>query len=249
MLLEIEIIDNLMAKGSQNFKYAEKHSGSIDAGLFGGWRIQTLNFLKEKLEDNNPYIEEFEKNIIDLDRDSIKRGLGVLNSLKEDFKSGNIAIKKARTKEISNFELVKLVCERFHLVVKQLQDRYGNRATISVEDEYDVQDLFHSLLRINFDDIRPEEWTPSYAGKCSRMDFLLPQEKIVIEIKKTRLGLGGKELGSQLIEDIGRYEKHPNCDMLICFVYDPKGIIINPRGIENDLRKSEKLSVEVFIRP
>ena len=37
-----------------------------------------------------------------------------------------------------------------------------------------------------FDDIRAEEWTPSYAGKCARVDFLLKNEKIVIEVKKTR---------------------------------------------------------------
>ena len=43
-----------------------------------------------------------------------------------------------------------------------------------MEDEYDVQDLFHALLTIYFEDIRKEEWSPSYAGGASRMDFLLP---------------------------------------------------------------------------
>ncbi len=37
---------------------------------------------------------------------------------------------------------------------------------------------------------------------------------------------------------------------LVCFVYDPEGIISNPRGIENDLRRSDgDLYVEVIIRP
>jgi hypothetical protein len=34
-----------------------------------------------------------------------------------------------------------------------------------LKDEYDVQDLLYALLRIFFDDVRPEEWTPSFAGK------------------------------------------------------------------------------------
>ena len=62
--------------------------------------------------------------------------------------------------------------------------------TLDVQDEYDVQDLFHALLHIHFEDIRPEEWAPSFAGASSRMDFLLKQEQIIIEIKKnpTRTG-------------------------------------------------------------
>lgn len=82
------------------------------------------------------------------------------------------------------------------------------------------------------------------------MDFLLKQEQTVIEIKKARKGLGAKELGSQLIEDIERYKAHPNCDILICFAYDPDGRIANPRGIESDLNRTENgLAVEVLIRP
>jgi hypothetical protein len=86
-------------------------------------------------------------------------------------------------------------CERFHLVARQMRSRHDNRATLDVEDEYDTQDLLHALLQLRFDDIRPEEWTPSYAGGSSRMDFLLKQEKIVIEVKKTRKGLAAKEVG------------------------------------------------------
>jgi len=53
------------------------------------------------------------------------------------------------------------------------------------------------LLKIYFDDIRTEEWTPSRAGKASRMDFLLKKEKCVIEVKKTRKTLKGKEVGDE----------------------------------------------------
>jgi hypothetical protein len=82
------------------------------------------------------------------------------------------------------------------------------------------------------------------------MDFLLKQEQIVIETKKTRAAFSAKELGTQLIEDIARYESHPDCDTLVCFVYDPDGRISNPRGIENDLRRTEgNVKVEIWIRP
>lgn len=152
---------------------------------------------------------------------------------------------------ISKEEFIPKLLNSFHNVAKQLNNRYNNRDTLTIKDEYDVQDLLNSLLWIEFDDIRPEEYTPSYAGSSTRMDFLLKKEKTVIEIKKTRDGLRDKEVGDQLILDSQHYKSHPDCKKLICFVYDPENKILNPRGLESDLNKlsSEDLNVEVYIRP
>ncbi|WP_354352936.1 hypothetical protein [Variovorax boronicumulans] len=91
------------------------------------------------------------------------------------------------------------------------------------------------------------QWT-SYAGGASRVDFLLPEIEAVVEVKKSRSGLSARELGAQLIVDIVKYERHPNCRTLFCFVYDPDGRIANPRGIENDLNaKQDELTVRVLI--
>lgn len=146
--------------------------------------------------------------------------------------------------------VIKNICNRFCQVVRQFRERHGGKPTIDVEDEYDVQYILKPLLALYFNDIRSEEWSPSYAGSASRIDFLLKQEKIAIEVKKTRKGLSAKELGEQLMIDIEKYTSHPNCDTLICFVYDPEGKISNPFGIENDLnRNSGKIKVIVIITP
>ncbi|RHD30334.1 hypothetical protein DW803_05230 [Bacteroides ovatus] len=145
---------------------------------------------------------------------------------------------------------VQNICNRFHQISRQLKQRHANRSTIEIVDEYDVQDLLHALLRLHFDDVRAEEWTPTYAGAASRMDFLLKKEKIVIEVKKTRNNLGAKEVGEQLMIDIERYTAHPDCDTLICFVYDPEGRVANPVGIERDLnRETDALKVMTIITP
>ena len=82
------------------------------------------------------------------------------------------------------------------------------------------------------------------------MDFLLKDEKIAIEVKMTRQGLKDKELAEQLIIDIANYKQHKNCKVLYCFVYNPEGLIRNPRGIEMDLQKLDKsYPVKMFIRP
>lgn len=100
-----------------------------------------------------------------------------------------------------------------------------------------------------FDDVRAEEWTPSYAGKSARMDFLLKKESVVIEVKKTRQGLADKEIGDQLIVDVDRYKTHPDCKRLICFVYDPEGRIGNPDGMMKDLNEQHAGFAEVIIEP
>jgi hypothetical protein len=154
----------------------------------------------------------------------------------------------ASHRSYGQFDPILHLCFRFHEVVKQLRIRHANRATVEIQDEYDVQDLMHALLRIFFEDVRDEEWTPRYAGGSSRMDFLLPDEETVLEVKKTRNGLGSKEIGEQLIIDIAKYQQHPKCKRLICFVYDPDARISNPRGLEKDLSKMhESLRVEVLI--
>jgi hypothetical protein len=146
--------------------------------------------------------------------------------------------------------LLDTIVEKFHLVARQLRRRHDDRPTLDIKDEYDTQDLLHALLRIYFEDIRPEEWSPSYAGASSRSDFLLKGRQIVIEVKKTRSNLKTKQLGEQLIIDIARYKAHPDCSLLYCFVYDPDGYLNNPQGIENDLSKeTDEMKVVVRILP
>lgn len=154
-----------------------------------------------------------------------------------------------RVKE-TGFQRVEHLCSRFHIVARQILKRHENRRTLEIKDEYDVQDLMHTLLRIYFDDIRVEEWTPKYAGSASRMDFVLKEEQIVIETKMTRAGLETKQIGEELIIDIMKYKNSADCKTLVCFVYDPEGRIANPRGIETDLeRASNELQIKVLIRP
>ncbi|MFC1908408.1 hypothetical protein ACFLXD_00810 [Chloroflexota bacterium] len=140
---------------------------------------------------------------------------------------------------------------RFQQVARQMSRRHASRPTLDITDEFDVQDLLHALLRIYCDDIRSEEWTPSYAGSSSRMDFLLKGEQVVVETKKTRDNLRDKEIGEELIVDIQKYSEHPDCNNLVCFIYDPDGKIVNPTGLENDLNKlsNDNLQVNTFVFP
>lgn len=142
------------------------------------------------------------------------------------------------------------ILKHFHRFVLQLRYRHDNRTTIEVKDEYDVQDILHAILGLHFSDVREEEYTPSYAGGSSRMDFLLKGEGIVIEVKKTNPKLKDKELCEQLSIDIAKYSAHPDCKTLVCFIYDPKEHIKNPEALERDLSKStQDYKVLIVISP
>jgi len=140
------------------------------------------------------------------------------------------------------------ICERFHAAARQLKTRKRNRPPLLIEDEYDLQYALLAMLRLEFDDVRPEESTPSYAGSGSRMDILLKDEQIVVETKYVTDRLGDKEIGKQLIEDIAHYGAHSDCKTLVCFVYDPSALLENPAGLTSDLEKTPaKMKVRVLV--
>jgi hypothetical protein len=147
-------------------------------------------------------------------------------------------------------ELVKMLCCRFHSVARQLRLRGEYRATLSVEDESDAQDLLHALLRIQFDNIDTDEWTPSYSSGTPRTTLLLNDGRLAVIVKKTRPGLSAKDLSDQLQIDAERYRSHGRCTTLLCFMYDPEGRIGNPRGLEASLASvSKSFVIDVLVAP
>jgi hypothetical protein len=146
--------------------------------------------------------------------------------------------------------LLRKIGNRFHAVARQLRLRHEGRPTLEVEDEFDAQDVVHALLCLEFDEIRRESWQPGYAGGASHTYFVAPRDRVVIEVKKTRQGLGAKEISGQLEHDTLYYWTHPDCQTLFCFVYDPEARVGDPYGLEKTLTKQvDGQRVEVFISP
>lgn len=236
-------LEELIHEGNEVLRTSQTGSlGSyVNDSLYDPWKRKALMFIQECFP-THPQTKTFEEIV---EHNSQTRYCRQLVSILQAFAD----IRPNLVKTDYDGLLTKLF-ERFHIVARQLRRRHDGRPTMEINDEYDVQDLLHGLLRIDFDDVRPEEWTPSYAGASNRMDFLLKEDEIAIEVKMTRNGLKDKELGEQLIIDIAKYQSHPNCKCLYCFVYDPDGNVRNPRGLEKDLTELGKgFPVKVFIRP
>lgn len=174
------------------------------------WLMKCSRFLQ------NNYPNDSQTNLfISLAKDERHKGtqysvlIGILNAINEMPSINKID-------DIDN--IIEQICINFHRCVKSLLNRYSNRETIYINDEYDVQDLFQGILRLFVNDVRPEDFVPSYAGGNSRTDFYLPQYETCIETKMIRNGLDDKKVGEELSIDITRYGD--KCKKIICFIYD-----------------------------
>lgn len=127
--------------------------------------------------------------------------------------------------------------ERFLLVQRSLGKHPHGGTPLKFENEYDDQFLFRALLVQFFDDVRDEEYVPSYAGGNSRVDFVLPGFGLAVELKHVRDGMTDSKVGEQLIIDRDRYKAHKDVTHMIALVFDHSGILRNPRGLEADLKR------------
>lgn len=149
-------------------------------------------------------------------------------------------------------ELLKIIIRGLPRAMHPLTHRRKGSTSLVFESEYDIQDLLHSQLRPWIHDIRPEEYTPSYAGSSTRMDFLLPEHKLVLELKRVRDKTHAAKIGDELIIDIEHYRRHTQCNRLWCVIYDPLYLLSNPAGLTADLEGVRKtpdgeVSVAVFV--
>lgn len=149
---------------------------------------------------------------------------------------------------VDSVDVVLAIGERLHDIARDLAQRHGNRPTLDLADEYDYQDLLRGQLRLFFDDIRPEDYGPTVAGAATRIDFVLHEYGIAIEVKAARAGLTADRLGQELMVDSQRYKGHGVVRHLVCLVFDRDGLLTNPKGLERDLSKMHgELAVTVRI--
>jgi len=180
----------------------------------------------------------------------------LLASILADFKSGalqtanSVGMVQFADEHLDAVKVVLALGDRFLNVERELEVRREKRPTLEVTDEYDAQDLMRSLLAIFFEDVRPEDVAPITAGASSRVDFVLPDFELAIELKFARDSMDAKSLGEELIVDRERYAARQGVRHLLCLAFDHRGRLRNPRGLERDLSRdssSEGFAVTVRI--
>lgn len=234
-------------KNSQSYKHLEtfvKQASAKETFLvqkfFPEFEQDFLNRLKSEITGEistkilkyiyqNNFETEIDSFITELSRKELETiDLIVLAELQNHF--ANQVVTKTTYKNLSSKDLIIEILDNFQNSVKKITDlflRYGkdkqNRKLITINDEYDVQDLLYFSLKSVFPEIKYEDDTSNYGGSAKRLDFYLRDEGIIIEVKHIDKA-DDKKYTKQMKEDLQSYHVVNLLKEIIFFIYAPNAI-------------------------
>lgn len=151
-------------------------------------------------------------------------------------------------------ELVRDILNNFcNAIQKIIKDRRKEHQVFKIEDEYDVQDILYVILKSTFPNLKDEDPIPKLGGRSTKIDLILKEEKILIEVKMIK-DSDKNELHfiDQLKVDFESYHECKWLKKLFCFVYDPYNKtrdISNFQDLDGDRIKGEhKFNVELIVK-
>ena len=162
------------------------------------------------------------------------------------------ALIKTKYNYKTSAELIEDVFNNFSNAIQSLLKRRKGKEPFKIENEYDVQDLLYLILRSIFGNVIKEEPTPFHGGSSKRVDLVLREEGILIEVKMIKKhDTNANKYTKELKEDIESYDVYPWLKTLYCFIYDPYHKTTDDKNFYdlNGVRKkgSHQFEVKVFI--
>lgn len=120
-------------------------------------------------------------------------------------------------------EIVKDVFSNFsNAIQKVITGRRKDHPPFIIKDEYDVQDILYVILKSYFPNLRDEDPIPKVGSKSTKIDLILREENILIEVKMIKESDSNE---TKFIEELKvDFESYHECKWLkklFCFVYDP----------------------------
>ena len=114
---------------------------------------------------------------------------------------------------------------------------FEKRSESKFKDEPELQNFIYSVLRAMFMSVEFEDPTEKMCGKFNRLDFVLKDHKIIIEIKYVRDKTHAKKISEELSVDYLRYKQSPYGQTIINYIYDPNNHITNHGLYKKQLNK------------
>lgn len=188
--------------------------------------------LKEELNSCEPSADSmiltqilFPDNEVDLLEDAIttfaNENIGVQEILiLEDLEKVLLRVKYVN---LNAEELVRNILQQFgNSTQKIITGRRKGHDNFEINDEYDVQDILYVILKSVFPNLRDEDPIPKVGAKSTKIDLILREEKILIEVKMIKKSDSNEtHFIEQLKVDFESYHQCQWLEKLFCFVYDP----------------------------
>lgn len=122
-------------------------------------------------------------------------------------------------------ELVVRLCKRLPAAARILANRRSGKTPFSMSDEYDVQDLMHSILRAYVKHSVTEEPMGKIAGvRHGRADIAIEDLQTIIEAKFVRGPDDQRRLVEEYSNDLLLYTKWPSLKHLIFLIYNSQDL-------------------------
>jgi hypothetical protein len=142
--------------------------------------------------------------------------------------------------------LLKLA-RRFHESVVALRKHPHGGEPFPIENEWDCQYLFRSILAAYIRDVRIEEWNPSHGGSSARCEFFIKSLALMVELKWVRSANDQRRIKGELLSDLGDYGGNPLVDRVLFLVYDPEHHLEAPAALQDDLSGPTKGLNDVWV--
>lgn len=251
VLQTMEDFEEIIEHAQTAFKLWERQRNLPDKILYS--KMNGLIMLYGSYEEVRAANDEFSSHI--------KETIKIFKKIKMDLPMliGSVTEPMESTDNLSKIENI---FNRFIHVAKKLEDRHNQRNTLKIEDEYDVQDLFHSILKLYFDNIEDECTSIKRDSTANRIDFFLPDESIAIEIKfgtrwkdkarTTRKSMKTirHDIKQEIINDKEAYSNQSLYQKILFFVYDPDNQINEKVKFESGLNNVVNgIEFKVYVRP
>jgi len=118
--------------------------------------------------------------------------------------------------------MVESLCRRLPQAARVLSSRTRReKAPFDIEDEYDVQDLLHAIIRAHLKYSVQEDPLPKVAGaRSGRADISIEELGVLIEVKFVRRPDDQRRIFEEFSQDLVLYAQWPHLKTLLYLIYN-----------------------------
>ena len=201
-----------------------------------------LGFLRRKSENIKKTYSTFEKIISPTEKSKSKKKTKKAKKTKKkkSTKATRVPDEIDKKTKLRNAEEAIIQWNVFDLLFNYLKEaviEFEKRAKVKFVNEKELQNFIYSVLRTLFESTEFEDPTEKICGTSNRLDFVLKDHKIIIEVKYVRDKNHAKKISEELSIDYPRYIQSKYGQTIINYVYDPNNHITNHGQFKKELNK------------
>jgi len=136
----------------ENMMHYKNGRTDIDNKLYQEYMTLSANFIFEIAKQKPMYSTSYRDAMSGiLRRTNLDKIDGIINAIEEEIKLGTIIEQNENKKKNDDIgHIIENIFDNFHSCCRQARNRYKNRPTIDVKDEYDVQGFITFTFKNSF---------------------------------------------------------------------------------------------------